>query len=318
MAMLWTAAAFAADPQTAPAQESVMLRAGKADSFYHGLATELAAELNQPERGSPKIVVEESQGSVQNVIDAAHDRPLALFTAPPNVIIEARRGDKPFGKHAGYEDIRALFPIPFQAMHWVVRQDSGVKGFADLAARPFIPGPSGTFAERQTAALLKILGLDTQVQMIDIDSSAAPAALQSKQVLGFATAGAYPIAALQTLAGDVPIALLSLTPEQLDQALKSDGTTVALTIPPGTYPGIDRDVTTVALPAGIFATTHLSNALAYRITKAFWTGRPTLGENAPRWAAVTTDELLVLATKLHPGALRYYMEAGVKVPAKLR
>jgi TRAP transporter TAXI family solute receptor len=316
--VVWASAAQAADPEAAPPQEPVVLRAGKADSAYHGLALELAAALNQPENGAPKISVEESQGSVQNVIDAIHDQQRALFTSPPNVIFEARRGDKPYGKDPAYREIRALFPIPFQAMHWVVRQDSGVQGFADLATRPFIPGANGTFAERQTAALLKILGLDNQVQLIDIDSSAAPAALKSKQVIGFATAGPYPIASLASLAGEVPISLLTLTPEQLSQELASDGTTVPLTIPAGTYPGVDRDTVTVALPAGIFTTTHLSDALAYRITKAFWTARPRLAENAHAWAAVTEDGLKVLGTKLHAGALQYYREAGVTVPEGLK
>ena len=318
VAAVWAGAAAAADPESAPAQEPVALRAGKADSAYHGLALELAAALNQPESGAPKISVVESQGSVQNVIDAIHNQQRALFTAPPNVIVEARRGDKPYGKDSAYREIRALFPIPFQAMHWVVRQDSGVQGFADLAARPFIPGTAGTFAEGQTAALLKILGLDTQVQLIDIDPSAAPAAFKSKQVIGFATAGPYPIAWLSNLAREVPISLLALTPDQLKQELQSDGTTVALTIPGGTYPGVNQDTTTVALPAGIFTTTHMSEALAYRITKAFWTTRPGLAENAHTWAAVSPNQLALLGTKLHAGALKYYREAGIDVPAQLR
>lgn len=315
---LWAGDAWAADPEAAPPQEPVVLRAGKADSAYHGLALELAAALNQPNSGAPKIAVEESQGSVQNVIDAIHDKQRVLFTAPPNVIIEARRGDKPYGRDPAYREIRALFPIPFQAMHWVVRQDSGVQGFADLAARPFIPGTSGTFPELQTAALLKILGLDTQVQLIDIDPSAAPAAFKSKQVIGFATAGPYPIAWLSSLANDVPISLLSLTPEQLRQELQADGTTVALTIPGGTYPGQSQEISTVALPAGIFTTTHMSDALAYRITKAFWSGLPALAKNARSWAAVSPKDLSVLGTRLHAGAIKYYREAGIAVPDELR
>lgn len=300
-------AAAVADPQ-------VTLRAGKRDNPNHGLAMEFAATLNQPGSGAPGILVEESQGSVQNVIDAARERSRSLFTAPPNVIAEARRGDKPYGKSARYQDIRALFPIPFQTMHWVVRQDSKVMSFADLAGRPFIPGTRGSFGERQTAALTKILELDNKLQLIDIDSAGAASALKSNQVIGFAVAGAYPIGSLKSLAHDVPLKLLSLTPDQQKQLLASDGTTVAMTIPKGTYPGIDEDVMTVALPAGVYTTRHMSESEAYRITKAFWTGRATLAENSPTWQAVTPDWLAVLGAQLHPGALKYYREAGIKVP----
>lgn len=294
------------------------LRAGKAESPYHALAIELVATLNQPGSDVPAIAVEESQGSVQNVIDAAHDATAHLFTAPPNVISDAKRGNKPYGKNPRYGDVRALFPIPFQTMHWVVRKDSDIKTFADLAGHPFVPGARGSFGEQQTATVLKLLGLADRAQLIDIDSNAVGSALGSKQIAGFATSGSYPIAALKALAGTTPIRLLSLTPDQVKQERASDGTTVAATIPKGTYPGVDEDVLTVALPAGIYTTRRLSTAKAYRITKAFWTNLTTLAQDAPAWRAVTPDLLAALGTKLHPGALKYYREAGIAVPAALR
>jgi len=299
-------------------EEPLPLYAGKSDSPYHILAMELAGALNQPGSGAPGVAVEESQGSIQNVMDAARLAAPRLFTAPPNVIADARHGDKPYGKNPRYRDIRALFPIPFQSVHWVVRQDGDIKTFTDLMGRQFVPGARGSFAERQTTAVLKLLALDTSIQLIDIDSAAAGSALANKQVVGFATAGAYPIAGLRALAATVPIRLLSLTPDQMKQQLASDGTTVALSIPKGTYAGVDADVVTVALPAGIYTTRQLSNAAAYRITKAFWTGRAALGESAPAWQAIAPSLLSVLGTRLHPGALKYYREAGIKVPAAVR
>jgi TRAP transporter TAXI family solute receptor len=305
------AAAAASDPPLA-------LRAGKADSPYHALAIELVAALTQQAGDAPAIAVEESQGSVQNVIDAAHEPAPGLFTAPPNVITEAQRGNKPYGKNPRYADVRALFPIPFQTMHWVVRKDGDVNSFDDLRGHPFVAGARGSFGEQQTATVLKLLGLEDRVQLIDIDNNATGSALGSKQIAGFATSGSYPIASLTSLAKATPIRLLSLTPDQVKQASKSDGTTVGATIPKGTYPGVDEDTQTVALPAGIYTTRRLSNEDAYRITKAFWTSLPALAQNAPAWGAVTPALLGVLKAKLHPGAIKYYLEAGIEVPAALR
>jgi len=312
------AGALATAEAAAASAPPIVLRAGKADGPYYGLAKELVAALGRLASPAPTIALEESQGSVQNVIDAAGDRARSLFTAPPNVIAEARHGDKPYGKNPHYRDIRALFPIPFQTMHWVVRADSGVRSFSDLAGRPFIPGGRGSLGERQTAAMLKLLGLESKVQLIDIDSTAAPAALKGKQVIGFAVAGPYPIPALRSLAGEVPLRLLSLSSEQRSQVIANDGTTVAMTIPRGTYPGIDEDILSVALPAALYTTTRLSAADAYRITKAFWTERAALAASDPAWASVTPAQISMLGTRLHEGALRYYRETGVKVPKELR
>jgi TRAP transporter TAXI family solute receptor len=303
---------------TAAADPALALRAGKADSPYHALALELVAALTQPGSNAPAIGVEESQGSVQNVIDAAQEPTPRLFTAPPNVITDAQRGNKPYGKNPRYADVRALFPIPSQTMHWVVRQDGDIKDFADLAGHRFAPGPRGSFGERQTATMLKLLALEAQMQLVDIDPGAAGGALAGKQIAGFATAGSYPIPGLTTLAGGTPIRLISLTRDQAEQERASDGTTIAAIIPKGTYPGIDSDTLTVALPAGIYTTRRLSNADAYRITKAFWTNLVVLGERAPAWRAVTPAMLSALGAKLHPGALKYYREAHIAVPAKLR
>jgi uncharacterized protein len=294
------------------------LRAGKADSPYHALAVELVGALSEPGSNAPAIAVEESQGSVQNVIDAALEQAPRLFTAPPNVISDARRGDKPYGKNPRYADVRALFPIPFQTMHWVVRKDGDIQSFDDLAGHPFAPGPRGSFSERQTATVLKILGLEDRAQLVDIDANAAGPALAGKQIAGFAVAGTYPIPAVTALAGTAPIRLLSLTESQAKQERASDGTTVTTTIPGGTYPGVDQDTLTVALPAGIYTTRHLSNADAYRITKAFWTNLAALAQTAPAWGAVSPKLLAVLGAKLHPGALKYYREAHIAVPSSVR
>jgi TRAP transporter TAXI family solute receptor len=292
----------------------ITIRAGKADSANHALAVQFAEAVANGTNGALTLVIEESQGSVQNVMDAPRRSANYVFTTAPNVIVQARRGDKPFKQNARYGDIRALFPIPPLTMHWVVRADSGIQHFADLAGKPFIPGGKGGFAERQTASLLHVLGLEKSALLIDMDAAGAPAALANKQAAGLALAGPYPIAALAELGGTVPLRLLSLSRGELAKVLAADDSLVAQTIPKGIYPGIDDAVASVALPAGAYTTTRMSSATAYAITKAFWTERQALAERNPAWAAVTPAALDMLGVKLHKGALRYYREVGVIPP----
>jgi uncharacterized protein len=296
----------------------VTIRAGKADSPNHALAVQFAEAVANGGNGAITLVIEESQGSVENVMEAPSRGANYVFTTAPNVIAQARRGDKPFKYNAHYREIRALFPIPPIAMHWVVRADSDIDQMSDLAGKPFIPGGSGSFAERQTASVLHVLGLDQRALLIDMDAAAAPAALVEKQAAGLALAGPYPIPALDELAAKLPLRLLGFSPAELDKVLAADDSVVAEIIPGGTYPGIEQDVTTVALPAGAYTTTRMSDATAYAITKAFWSQREALVERNPAWGAVTSASLGILGVRLHRGALRYYREAGAKVPAALR
>jgi uncharacterized protein len=320
-AVAWGVALLvAATPMAAAAEglPAITVRAGKADSLNHALAVQFSEAVASGGNGALTLVVEESQGSVQNVIDATRRGANYIFTTPPNVIIEARRGDKPFRHNARYGEIRALFPIPAQTMHWLVRADSGVEHFADLAEKPFIPGAKGSFGERQTASALHVLGLDEKVQLIDIDTAGAQTALKGSQVIGIAVAGPFPLPQVSELARAMPIRMLSLSPDELAKVLAADDSTVAQIIPKGTYPGVGQEITSVALPAGAYTTTRMSNATAYAITKAFWSQRDSLARRNPSWDAITSDSLGSLGVKLHKGALRYYKEAGVTVPAALR
>jgi uncharacterized protein len=296
---------------------AIIVHAGKADSLNHGFAVQFAEALAQG-NNALTIQVEESQGSVQNIIDATRRGGNYVFTTPPNLIAQARRGDKPFERNNAYRAIRALFPIPSLTMQWVVRGDSDVKRFADLAGKTFVPGAKASFSERQTAAALHLLGLEQQVQLIDIDPAGAAAALLGKQVVGVAFAGAFPLPAISTISKETPIRLLSLSRGELAKMLAADDSLVAETIPAGTYAGFDESVTSIAQPAGAYATTQMSDATAYAITKAFWGQKTALAARNPAWRSVTAQSLAKLGVKLHNGALRYYREAGIKIPVALK
>lgn len=311
-----TRATAAAADAVGPA---VVVHAGKATGTYYLLAQQFVEAIGSAD-GKLRLDLQESQGSVQNVIDAAHQHGggRLVFTAPPSIVAQARKGEKPFKRDARYNDIRALFTIPYVTVHWVVRADSGIASFADLAGKPFVPGARGSVAERQTASVLGLLGLDGKVPLLDIDADSALPALRDRQVSGVALAGPYPLPAVVELAKAMPIRLLALSPIEIARAMRSDDSVVSTTIPKGAYPGVDEDVTTLAIPVGVYTTKAMSEAAAYALTKAFWTRKAELEKENPVWQATTPATLAALGVKLHPGALRYYKEAKVPVPAALR
>ncbi len=303
--------------RAADAPPTIVVHAGKTDSLSHALAVQFAEALAQG-NNALTVQVEESQGSVQNIVDALHGGAHYVFTTPPNLIIQAERGEKPFRKDAHYRRIRALFPVPPLTLHWLVRADSGIKDFAGLAGKSLVPGSKGSFSERQTVSALHALGLEQRVQLIDIDPAGAQAALAGGQVVGVALAGTVPLPAVRNLAKTTPLRLLGLTRAELAKVLAADDSVVAQPIPAGTYPGQQAAVMSIALPTGVYTTTVMSEATAYAITKAFWSQKWALGQRNPPWSLVTPASLAELGVRLHRGALRYYREAGIKVPEALR
>jgi len=62
----------------------------------------------------------------------------------------------------------------------------------------------------------------------------------------------------------------------------------------------------------------MDDASAHAVPTAFWEQREALAKQNPWWDGVARDMLGGLGAKLHPGALRYYGEAGIAVPDALR
>jgi TRAP transporter TAXI family solute receptor len=302
----------------AHAQTRVTLKSATAGSSYYMMTVQLGEVLRAATNGAITATVEESQGSVQNVREAPRRSGNYVFTSPPGLVRDAQAGREPFRVDPGYAEIRTLFVMPPITMHFVVRADTGVASIMDLAGHSFVAGGRGTFTERETLALFRLLGLESRVRVVDIELNAAVAAMHNRQIDGFATGSTHPTSQVQELAATMGVRLLSLTSEQIAAVTAADATVAPVTIAAGTYPGQTADVATFGLPVGAYATTRMDEATAYEITRVFWARAGELARQNAWWAAVAPAQVATLGIRLHPGAARYYAEAGIAIPTELR
>ncbi len=300
-------------PQAATAETRVTFKSAKSTSSYYQMSVQIAEAVRAATDGGMILTVEESQGSVQNVKEAPKRGANYVFTTPPSLIGLATGAQKMFEKDdaAAYKEIRSLFPIPYLTMHMVVRADAGVKSVADLAGKKFLIG-KGSFGAREAEKYLGLFGLEGKVDLVDVELNSAVPALKNGQIDGFATAGSYPAPNVMEAAAGGGIHLISLSDEQIAQTKRDK-----LIIPAGTYPGVDSDTATTTLPVGAYTTSATDNDTAYALTKAFWEGKDGMAKTSPWWNAITFGELATLGAPLHPGAARYYKEAGATIPASL-
>jgi TRAP transporter TAXI family solute receptor len=313
---LAAAAALVAAPVAA--ETRVTLKSANAGSSYYMMTVQLSETLAEATGGELVATVEESQGSVQNVKAAPRRGAGYVFTSPPSLVRQAQKGDKPFEGETGFETIRTLFVMPSVTMHFVVRGDAGIEKLEDLAGKTFVPGGRGTFTERQSRAVFKLLGIDEKVNTREVELSGAVAAMRNRQIDGFATGSSHPTSHVTELASGMPIKLLPLSDAQVKAVMDADPSVTKVVIAKGTYPGQEADVQTVAIPVGAYTTSATDEATAYKITKAFWQRKDAMAAQNPWWAAVEPAQVGALGVKLHPGAVRYYAESGVAVPDSLK
>jgi TRAP transporter TAXI family solute receptor len=293
----------------AAAQTRVTYKSAKTGSSYYQMGVEIAQAVKAGTDGKIIVTVEESQGSVQNVMEAPTRTGNFVFTTPPALVTSAQEAKGPFKDKGNpkFADIRALFPIPSLTMHFVVRADSGIKSFADLAGKTILIG-KGSFGATEGEKYLKLFGLEGKVKLADVELGNAVPALKNGQIDGFVTAGSFPAPNVIEAAAGTGVRILSLTDDQVKQTGRT-----RLVIPAGTYPGQKEDVVTTSLPVVAYTTTQMDDATAYLLTRTFWTERDKMAATAPWWKGVTRDMLANIEGKIHPGALRYYSEAGYPV-----
>lgn len=300
------AAALLLGATSAAAQTRVTYKSAGAGTSYYQMGVQIAEALRVSAPDRISVTVEESQGSVQNVMEVAARSGAYVFTSPPGLVAAAKAGTGQFEGRANprFETIRGLFPIPAISMHFVMRADTGVETLDDLAGKTILIG-RGTFGANEAARYLKLFGLEDKVTLADVELSNAVPALRNRQIDGFVTASSFPAPNVIEASAGGGVRILSLTEEQVAQT----GAT-RLVIPAGTYEGQTADIVTTTLPVIAFATTEMDDDTAYTMTRTFWEQREKMAETAPWWYGVTPDLVAAMAS-IHPGAIRYYDEIGV-------
>ncbi|QFS97917.1 hypothetical protein FIV06_10880 [Labrenzia sp. THAF191b] len=293
----------------AHAETRITYKSAKTGSSYYQMGVQIAEAIKAGSNGDMIVTVEESQGSVQNVMEAKARGGDYVFTTPPALVSLAQGGKAMFeGKgDPKFDEIRALFPIPSLTMHFVMSADSGVSDFAGMEGKTILLG-KGSFGATEGEKYLKMFGLEGKVNIADAELSNAVAALKNGQIDGFVTAGSWPAPNVIEAAASADVTVLSLSDDQIAETKRSK-----LVIPAGTYAGQAEDIVTTSLPVVAYTTSAMDDDTAYALTKTFWDEKAKMGEEAPWWNGVDQALMANITGKIHPGAARYYQEAGIEL-----
>ncbi|KIN70483.1 TRAP transporter solute receptor [Sulfitobacter noctilucae] len=304
-----TAVALALIAPAAWAETRITYKSAKTASSYYQMGVQIAEAMKTGTNGDVIVTVEESQGSVQNVMEVRARGGDYVFTTPPALVGLAQGGKAMFeGKgDPAFAEIRALFPIPSLTMHFVMSEASGVTDFAGMEGKTILLG-SGSFGAREGEKYLGLFGLEGKVTIADSELSNAVSALKNGQIDGFVTAGSYPAPNVIEAAASTPVNVISLSEDQVAASKRT-----RLVIPAGTYAGQDNEIVTTSLPVAAFTTTKMDDDTAYLLTKTYWERQGLLKGSAAWWGGVNLQMLFNINSKIHPGALKYYEEIGARL-----
>ncbi len=240
----------------------------------------------------------------------------------------AATGTGPLEAEGPQKEICSISMLWRNVEHFVVGKDAVKSGTIDdivaLKGKPMSMGRqnSGTIGSNKT--ILGNLGIDMEKEFELVYMGYGPSAdaLQNGQIDGMSTPAGVPVSAVTRAfasMGDA-IAILEFTDEQTKKANGDfEDLWTAFTIPAGTYPGLDKEIKTIAQPNFLAVRCDLPEETVYLITKTIFENLPFLQAIHPATNAMSLDGAIAgLPLKLHAGALKYYDEVGIAVPDRLK
>ncbi|CAM3050339.1 TRAP transporter solute receptor, TAXI family [Paracoccus aminovorans] len=126
--------------------------------------------------------------------------------------------------------------------------------------------------------------------------------------------GGYPAGAIAELASQQDLAILPIDGALAEALIARHGFLARSIIPAGTYQGQEAEVHTISVGAEWVTSADQPEALIHDITRALWNDRTRrlLEAGHARGRDILAERALEgLAIPLHPGAARYYREAGL-------
>jgi len=230
-----------------------------------------------------------------------------------NVALAIYKGEKPFKK--AFPEIRLISNGPPTVLQWVVRKDSGVREFKDLEGKRWNPGGKASSTEKTTLRLLEMLNVKPDLRSYSQTDVAD--AIINGDIVGSATSGAPPSPFIMQLLAKKEIVLLGLTKDQVDAFIKKYPHYAMKILPAGTYKGVDYPVNVVGIDVGLFVRKGDDPELVYRIVKALWSRLKEREEICTMLEKDPKEITIWSRPPMHPGAVKYYREIGVKLPDSL-
>jgi TRAP transporter TAXI family solute receptor len=212
------------------------------------------------------------------------------------------------------KDLRTIAALFQEHIHLVTLKKSKIKSVKDLKGKKVSldePG-SGTYVD--ALLILEANGLsEKDVQAEALKGNAATDALRNGKVDAIFVVAGYPTGALVELASSVSIKLIPIDGAGAKKLTDKHGFFSQSSIPEGTYEGV-KSTSTVAVGAQWFTSAKEDDDLIYNITKALWNAesRKLMDVGHSKGKTITQDTALAgVGVPLHPGAERFYKEAGL-------
>ena len=258
-------------------------------------------------------IAQSANGSVAN-INAIKSGVLESGFSQSDVAYWAYTGTGIYKDKGKVENLRALANLYPETIQLVARKGAGIKSVKDLKGKRVSldePG-SGTIVDARI--ILEAYGLtEKDIDPEYIKPGPAIDKIKDNQLDAFFIVAGYPTGSVVELSSSVGAELVPIKGPEADAIIKKYGFFAKDVVPEGTYEGIGK-TESLSVGAQWVVSAKVDAELVYNITTAIWNdkSRKLLDKGHAKGNMITAETALDgIGIPLHPGAERYYKEAGL-------
>jgi len=313
-ALLAAGTAFAAMP--AMAQDTfITIGTGGVTGVYYPTGGAICRLVNRDraEHGI-RCGVESTGGSIFN-INAIRSGELEFGVAQSDWQFHAYNGTSRFEEQGAFEDLRAVFSVHPEPFTVVARADAGIETFDDLQGKRVNVGNPGSGQRGTMEVVMEAKGwtMDDFAVASELQAAEQSQALCDNNIDAMVYTVGHPSGSIQEATTACDSVLVEVAGEEIQGLIDERPYYRTATIPGGMYRGNDEDTQTFGVGATFVTSADVPEEVVYEVVKAVFENFDQFKGLHPAFANLEPEEMASdgLSAPLHPGAERYFQEAGL-------
>ena len=261
-----------------------------------------------------RCAVESTGGSVYN-INAIRSGELEFGVAQSDWQFHAFNGSSKFEEQGKFEGLRAVFSIHPEPFTVVARADAGISNFEDLKGKRVNVGNPGSGQRGTMEVLMEASGwtMDDFAVASELQAAEQSQALCDNNIDAMVYTVGHPSGSIQEATTACDAVLVNVTGAAVDQLVADNPFYRTATIPGGMYRGNDADTNTFGVGATLVTSADVPEDVVYNLVKSVFDDIDAFRGLHPAFANLDPKQMANdgLSAPLHPGAEKFYREAGL-------
>jgi TRAP transporter TAXI family solute receptor len=258
--------------------------------------------------------VNTTSGSVYN-LKSLKSGELDLAIAQTDWIYHAYKGTSDFRSSGPDKSLRSIFSLHTEAFTVLARGDAGIKDIHDLKHKRIGIGADGSGMLATAEEFIKAEHWDKAsfASVKELKSADLGKALCDGTVDAILVTTGHPNGNTQETTSKCSTRLIAVEGEEIDKLMRNNPYYVHVTLPGHMYRGSPSPVNTFGVKATLVTTSHVDEEIIYQVVKAVFGNLDNFKTLHPVFSSLDKSKMVKegLIVPLHPGALRYYREAGL-------